>query len=110
MIRRPTRSTRTGTLFPYTTLFRSLDGAGQLVEAGWARAEARRYRRAAIRAPWHRIKEWDYYCITDETCGLALTVADNSDMGLLSASWLDFTKHKNITTDQTRDVEGKSGS
>src|SRR3546814_15249493 len=28
MIRRPPRSTRTDTLFPYTTLFRSLNGAG----------------------------------------------------------------------------------
>src|SRR3546814_5258666 len=28
MIRRPPRSTRTDTLFPYTTLFRSLVGAG----------------------------------------------------------------------------------
>src|SRR3546814_12267907 len=28
MIRRPPRSTRTGTLFPYTTLFRSRPGAG----------------------------------------------------------------------------------
>src|SRR3546814_15227504 len=28
MIRRPPRSTRTDTLFPYTTLFRSLDGTG----------------------------------------------------------------------------------
>src|SRR3546814_3657447 len=28
MIRRPPRSTRTDTLFPYTTLFRSLHGAG----------------------------------------------------------------------------------
>src|SRR3546814_16282123 len=28
MIRRPTRSTRTDTLFPYTTLFRSLVGIG----------------------------------------------------------------------------------
>src|SRR3546814_15780684 len=28
MIRRPPRSTRTDTLFPYTTLFRSLDGNG----------------------------------------------------------------------------------
>src|SRR3546814_2125619 len=33
MIRRPPRSTRTATLFPYTTLFRSHpDGAPQLVE------------------------------------------------------------------------------
>src|SRR3546814_16775058 len=28
MIRRPPRSTRTDTLFPYTTLFRSVDGIG----------------------------------------------------------------------------------
>src|SRR3546814_1369704 len=28
MIRRPPRSTRTDTLFPYTTLFRSADGGG----------------------------------------------------------------------------------
>src|SRR3546814_3831874 len=33
MIRRPPRSTRTDTLFPYTTLFRSLDKAGK-VERG----------------------------------------------------------------------------
>src|SRR3546814_8628035 len=30
MIRRPPRSTRTDTLFPYTTLFRSLEGAVDL--------------------------------------------------------------------------------
>src|SRR3546814_4148139 len=30
MIRRPPRSTRTDTLFPYTTLFRSLHGAQRL--------------------------------------------------------------------------------
>src|SRR3546814_2600815 len=40
MIRRPPRSTRTDTLFPYTTLFRSLDRAagkglgGQLADDG----------------------------------------------------------------------------
>src|SRR3546814_15282856 len=39
MIRRPPRSTRTDTLFPYTTLFRSLDhaaDAGDLSHAGQA--------------------------------------------------------------------------
>src|SRR3546814_16100993 len=30
MIRRPPRSTRTDTLFPYTTLFRSLDAGGRV--------------------------------------------------------------------------------
>src|SRR3546814_19462845 len=32
MIRRPPRSTRTHTLFPYTTLFRSIDTGGALLE------------------------------------------------------------------------------
>src|SRR3546814_19164935 len=32
MIRRPPRSTRTGTLFPYTTRFRSLDGLGRYLK------------------------------------------------------------------------------
>src|SRR3546814_4869321 len=32
MIRRPPRSTRTDTLFPYTTLFRSLTGAGEWLD------------------------------------------------------------------------------
>src|SRR3546814_2634413 len=32
MIRRPPRSTRTDTLFPYTTLFRSPDSQGNLFE------------------------------------------------------------------------------
>src|SRR3546814_7589298 len=34
MIRRPPRSTRTDTLFPYTTLFRSHDAASSLCPAG----------------------------------------------------------------------------
>src|SRR3546814_10497217 len=37
MIRRPPRSTRTDTLFPYTTLFRSVRGGGEKGEA-WYRA------------------------------------------------------------------------
>src|SRR3546814_4935449 len=48
MIRRPPRSTRTDTLFPYTTLFRSGVGAqeagravGGVVDAGVAQARAR---------------------------------------------------------------------
>src|SRR3546814_1144045 len=37
MIRRPPRSTRTDTLFPYTTLFRSVDytGSGTVVVSSW---------------------------------------------------------------------------
>lgn len=78
-----------------------LDGKGGLREAGWARSETRGYRRADIRAPWFRIKEWDYYCVLDEECGIALTVADNAYMGFLSASWLDFSKPEAVTDSVT---------
>jgi hypothetical protein len=69
-----------------------LDAKGRLVEPGWARQEMKRYSRAAIRAPWHRIKEWDYYCVLNDRYGFACVVADNSYMGLLNAVWLDFEK------------------
>src|SRR3546814_2868751 len=52
MIRRPPRSTRTDTLFPYTTLFRSLIGpvsdhaSDALLTAAWLRAIA------SETAPW----------------------------------------------------------
>src|SRR5262245_27069282 len=68
-----------------------LDARGRLVERGWARDEARRYRRASIGASAFRIKEWDYYCVLADDYGLALTVADNGYLGFLSATWLDFT-------------------
>src|SRR3546814_4983350 len=44
MIRRPPRSTRTDTLFPYTTLFRSAHPAGHLVR----QAAAGRFRRVLL--------------------------------------------------------------
>src|SRR3546814_6565463 len=45
MIRRPPRSTRTDTLFPYTTLFRSGMGIVSLKEGGEARHRRSRARR-----------------------------------------------------------------
>lgn len=73
-----------------------LDGKGHLAEAGWAREEVKRYRRASVAAGWHRIKEWDYYCVLNERYGFACVVADNGYMGLLNAVWLDFEKPEAI--------------
>ena len=67
-----------------------LDAKGQLIEPGWARSEARRYDRSAIRASGWRIKEWDYYCILTDDRALALTVADNGYLGFLGISWIDL--------------------
>src|SRR3546814_14316894 len=44
MIRRPPRSTRTDTLFPYTTLFRSADAAGGVALADFGRGDGREER------------------------------------------------------------------
>jgi hypothetical protein len=67
-----------------------LNGAGMLAEAGYATSLVKSYDRKSIRGEAARIKEWDYYLIYNERYGVALTIADNSYMGLLSASFLDF--------------------
>src|SRR3546814_1591841 len=53
MIRRPPRSTRTDTLFPYTTLFRSAGGGLRATRA--ADAGPSNHRRPAVRAPGERV-------------------------------------------------------
>jgi len=63
---------------------------GELDAVGWATREVRRYSRAAIGASRWRIKEWDYYCIGNDDCALALTVADNGYLGFLGLAWMDF--------------------
>ena len=67
-----------------------LDEKGELRDPGYATFEAWDYERSEIRASSLRIKEWDYYYIGNEHFGVALTIADNSYMGLISASLLDF--------------------
>ena len=67
-----------------------LDETGALSEAGYATALVKTYDRKAIKGGAARIKEWDYYLIHNGRYGLALTIADNSYMGMLSASFLDF--------------------
>src|SRR3546814_10146029 len=56
MIRRPPRSTRTDTLFPYTTLFRSAvdDPLGRAPQGGGRRGRQRRapVRRRSVRTLW----------------------------------------------------------
>ena len=54
------------------------------------------YQRDKIKASKWRIKEWDYYYLGDEEYGIALTIDDNSYMGLVSASILDFKNKKFI--------------
>jgi hypothetical protein len=74
-----------------------LDATGRLREPGWSDALVLDYDRDAIRAPGWRIKEWDYYCVLAGDFGIALTIADNGYMGLLSATVFDFAEPRELT-------------
>ena len=87
-----------------------LDEKGSLTEPGWARHLLPVYRRDQIKAGKMRIKEWDYYLITNGRFGLALTIADNSYMGLDSISFLNFEEGWEVTTSPMRILtRGKTG-
>src|SRR3546814_1185623 len=58
MVRRPPRSTRTDTLFPYTTLFRSLDGEEVLLSIRLTPRSAKE----GIGGIWRDAKEASWLC------------------------------------------------
>ena len=74
-----------------------LDENGSLTEAGYAKKLLPVYDRSAIKASPLRIKEWDYYLVSNGRFAMALTIADNGYMGLDSISLLDFECNINIT-------------
>ena len=67
-----------------------LDNKGHLTEAGYSKHLLLDYDRNSIKANKLRIKEWDYYLVACDDFAVALTIADNSYMGLDSISLLDF--------------------
>lgn len=75
-----------------------LNADGTLAEAGYATSLVKRYNPENIKAKKCRIKEWDYYLVYNSKYALALTVADNRYMGLVSASLIDFSQPTEKTT------------
>ncbi len=75
-----------------------LDANGNLKHKGYSKKMLLKYDRNAIKAPKNRIKEWDYYLIYNDEFAIALTIDDNSYMGLDSVSIIDFKKAKEHTT------------
>lgn len=67
-----------------------LDGQGNLTRAGYAKRPLPIYDRKQVRGGLTRLKEWDYYYVGNDRFGVALTIADNSYMGLDSISFLSF--------------------
>ena len=75
-----------------------LDAKGNIAEPGFARSLLPIYRRADVKASSLRLKEWDYYCVSNGTIALCLTIADNGYMGLDSVSLLNLEEGWEITT------------
>ncbi len=75
-----------------------LDRFGNLMEAGYAKTLLPIYKRSDIKANHFRIKEWDYYFIGNDHFGIALTVADNSYMGLDSITFFNFDERYEISS------------
>lgn len=69
-----------------------LNEFGQVANPGFARKHLFDYNRKDIKASFFKIKEWDYYLITNKDYGIAFTIADNSYLGFISVTLLDFKK------------------
>ena len=67
-----------------------LDENGNLKHKGYSTSLILDYKRDAIKANKLRIKEWDYYLIYNKDYAIALTIDDNSYMGLVSASFINL--------------------
>ena len=67
-----------------------LDRDGNLTQAGYAKKLLPVYDRTKVKGGVTRLKEWDYYLVLCPQYALALTIADNSYMGLDSVSFLSF--------------------
>jgi len=74
-----------------------LNAQGSLKSPGWARRPLWRYHREAVRASRLRLKEWDYYFVSDGHHGLAATVADNGYLGFVSTTWFDFDAPREVS-------------
>ena len=67
-----------------------LDGQGNLTQTGYAKRLLPVYDRSRVKGGLTRLKEWDYYYVGNDRFGVALTIADNSYMGLDSVTFLSF--------------------
>lgn len=77
---------------------RDLLGAdSRIAEQGWAKSLILNYNRAQYKKNPIRLKEWDYYYVSDGEVGVAFTISDNGYMGLFSVSYLDFKSGEQIT-------------
>ncbi len=75
-----------------------LNELGELTNPGYSTSLIQEYSRNDIKAKKFKIKEWDYYLIYNDDYAVALTIDDNSYMGMVSASLINFKEAKEKTT------------
>ena len=73
-----------------------LNEKGELENPGYSTSLIQEYSRNDIKANKLKIKEWDYYLIYNDSYAIALTIDDNSYMGMLSASVINLKEAKEI--------------
>ena len=75
-----------------------LNELGELTNPGYSTSLIQEYSRKDIKAKKFKIKEWDYYLIYNDKYAIALTLDDNSYMGMISASLINFNDANEKTT------------
>ncbi len=74
-----------------------LGNDGNIIQPGYCKSMLYEYNREAITARKSRIKEWDYYYISNDNYALCLTIADMGYVGGLSISVMDFVQPDQLT-------------
>ena len=77
---------------------------GRIIHEGWARKPYWKYVRSDVASGPYRIKEWDYYAITNfkEKWNICLTFSDLGYAGLFSITFLDYERGKYSTVCSTK--------
>lgn len=69
---------------------------GRVIEPGYSTQRVLTYNREAIKASPHRIKEWDFYQISNDKYCIELTIGHISYVGSVSAKLIEFETGKRI--------------
>ena len=72
-----------------------LDAKGRPIP-GWAPSGILQYNRKAIRAPFYRIKEWDWYQVSNSHLALQFTLGHASYAGMAGVTLFDFISGERI--------------
>ena len=74
-----------------------LNAEGNILEPGFAKKMLYNYNRENVKAPKTRLKEWDYYYISNKEFALCLTISDMGFVGALSLTVMDFVTPAQFT-------------